>query len=177
MRFIQFEKKSSQPLDWNAPIISSDQNADRTLVLLHGLSARKKYHAHSMPSSICPIPSLTPFQDNICATYTMEHLLSGSDYDGKTPWMFHGWPSEPLANHCLHSLALAYFGSQHGEDRLLEKGFKQYGAALRELNKALANSSKCQTRELLVSVAVMALFEVSTLYGLIRPSPALRTDS
>ena len=175
MRFIHFGESSSQPIHPSVSRTASNHTGDQSLALFQAPETSNIYQVHPLSFSLCPVPDMSPFEENICITYTLEYLLSGASYDGKTPIRSHDWSDEPLANTCFLSLAMTYFGSQHREDRLLKKGLKLYGVALKELNKALANSYQCQTRGVLDSIVTMAFLEViASQLGLARSSSQTR---
>jgi len=93
-------------------------------------------------------------------SYTMANLLSGISYDGDQPVKSEISEQQPLAERCFLSLATTYFGSQHRQSSIARGGLRLYGLALKDLNKALSNSSQYRSLDLLNSVVTMALFEV-----------------
>ncbi|KAF2812158.1 uncharacterized protein BDZ99DRAFT_382807 [Mytilinidion resinicola] len=159
MRFIQFGEALSQPENAAASSTDSNNAGDQALALRQASDTTSKHQVHSLSLSLCPIPSISSFQDDICVTYTLTHLLNGASYDGKTRAPSHHWSDEPLANTCFLSLATTYFGSQHREERLVKKGLQLYGVALRELHTALADAHQCQTRNVLDSVVTLNFLE------------------
>jgi hypothetical protein len=94
--------------------------------------------------------------DDIYVNYTMAHLLRGSDQtEHVVPGVNRG-----LSDQCFLALATSYFGNEHHDQAIVERGFQRYGSALKDLHQALCHVSKSKTYDVLESVIVMALFEV-----------------
>ncbi|OCK91521.1 uncharacterized protein K441DRAFT_664448 [Cenococcum geophilum 1.58] len=89
----------------------------------------------------------------------MANLLSGISYDGDQPVRSEISEQQLLAERCFLSLATTYFGSQRRQSSITRKGLQLYGLALKDLNKALNNSSQHRSLDL-NSVVTMASFEV-----------------
>jgi hypothetical protein len=109
----------------------------------------------SDPSS--PWPKITIPSDDNFVNYTLANLLRSIDHMDQIaiPGV-----DRMLADQCFLALATSYFGNEHHEKSLIERGFRRYGRALKRLNEALCVESKSKTYDVLESVSVMALFEV-----------------
>jgi len=113
-------------------------------------------------------PTVDTQETYIC--YTLRNL--GRDRLAKVEYpqsYAHKWPpfefcnlegDKPLSRASLKSLAEAYFGAQHGRKDIVQKGLKDYGAALVKLNKTLSDPKGCQAEDTLVAVIIMGIFEV-----------------
>jgi hypothetical protein len=101
---------------------------------------------------------LLPLEDNIFMSFTQANIMDGHQhYATSLSWLA---PEKgQLALKCYLALSTTYFGAEHREPNLVRRGLYQYGKALRELNLALGDSSRCQSYDLLESVVVMATFE------------------
>jgi hypothetical protein len=95
--------------------------------------------------------------DEIFVNYTLAHLLRSSDQWDQT--VVSGI-DRTLSDQCFLALATSYFGNEHREKMLVDRGFRRYGTALKGLHEALCDVSKSKTYDVLESVIVMALFEV-----------------
>lgn len=95
--------------------------------------------------------------DDIFVNYTLAHLLRSSDQVEQDVTGI----ERTLANQCFLALATSYFGGEHKEKSLVERGLQRYGVALKGLHDAMGNSSKMKTYDVLESVIVMSLFEVA----------------
>ncbi|KAF2490866.1 hypothetical protein BU16DRAFT_136300 [Lophium mytilinum] len=104
------------------------------------------------PWSRIMIPS-----DDIFVNYTWAHLLRSSDQMDQTvvPGV-----DRTLSDQCFLALATSYFGNEHCEQGLVQRGFRRYSSALKGLHEALCDVSKSKTYDVLESVIVMALFEM-----------------
>lgn len=114
-------------------------NADTTLTLKFG-------------ATICTLV------DEIYVSYTLTHLLRGVDEETPSQGV-----QRTLSNQCFMALATTYFGTQHQEKSIFEHGLQRYGKALKNVNMALGDPGRVIGYDLLESVVVMALFEVSSL--------------
>lgn len=96
--------------------------------------------------------------DEIYVTYTLTHLLRGVDEEDPSQGV-----QRTLSDQCFMALATTYFGTQHQEKSVFEHGLQRYGKALKDVNMALGDPGRVIGYDLLESVVVMALFEVSSL--------------
>ena len=100
-------------------------------------------------------------------TYTRKYLLSGANGPPQmqNPYAIPGLSSTsenpPLTEKCLRSLSLCFFGNEHGLWDLTTQGMQLYGVALKELNEALSDPERVQSIEVLESVMLLSLYEVS----------------
>lgn len=106
----------------------------------------------SLGATIC-----TPV-DDIYVAYTMTHLLRGADEAARLRGV-----ERPLSDKCFIALATTYFGTQHHEKIISEYGLQRYGRALKDVNRALGDERRVVGYDLMESVVIMALFEVSTI--------------
>jgi hypothetical protein len=62
---------------------------------------------------------------------------------------------------CFLALSYTYFGVKHREQDITQDGLQQYGRALSVLNGSLAKTNAAQSFDVLESVMIMAMIEVS----------------
>jgi hypothetical protein len=58
------------------------------------------------------------------------------------------------------ALSTVFFGLDHHEKSVVNRGFRRYGNALGLVRQALGDQSRYQSFDLLESIIIMALFEV-----------------
>lgn len=63
-------------------------------------------------------------------------------------------------NKAFLALSTTFFGIEHKENRLVNRGFHQYGQSLEYVHGALGDPSRYMSLDLLESIATMSLFEV-----------------
>ena len=83
---------------------------------------------------------LNYLQDDIFVAYTCTHLLQGQEHEDKER-LQHGFATG-LSDQCFLALSIAYFGIEHREKSITERGFRRYGGALTALNAALGMPSR-----------------------------------
>lgn len=96
-------------------------------------------------------------QDEIFTSYTISHLLSGQDQEAH---VITG-SSYSIASKCFLALCTTYFGSEHMEASLIQRGLQRYGCALEQLNKALGDPARRHSLDVLEAITVMVVLEVS----------------
>ncbi|KAH6647890.1 fungal-specific transcription factor domain-containing protein [Truncatella angustata] len=96
-----------------------------------------------------------PFEDDLFLAYMRHRLLHGRAQQT----LYLKAPDKQLAAKCLLALSTTYFGAEHGDFDLVQRGQHQYNEALSDLNMALSNPSQCRTYDVLESVVVMTIFE------------------
>lgn len=118
-------------------------------------------------------PTVDTQETYIC--YTLRNI--GRDRTAKVEYpesYAHKWPpfafcnleSEgSLSKASLKSLAEAYFGVQHGRKDIVQKGMRDYGAALVKLNETLSDPKGCKAEDTLVAVIILGIFEVWKLFA------------
>lgn len=62
-------------------------------------------------------------------------------------------------NKAFLALSTTFFGIEHKENRLVSRGFHQYGQSLEYVHGALGDPSRYRSLDLLESIATMSLFE------------------
>jgi hypothetical protein len=103
-----------------------------------------------------PLHSIALIEDDVFINYTLAHLLKGSEsLDPSTKFV-----DRKLADQCFLALATSYFGHEHREHSIVERGLRRYGTALSELHRALTDMKRCTSYDVLESVILMAFFEV-----------------
>jgi hypothetical protein len=70
-----------------------------------------------------------------------------------------------LAHRVIMSFATIRFGVQYGQSKVIEQGYAMYGAALKQLNQALAQPGCHERDDVILSVAAMALLECDVPTG------------
>lgn len=70
-------------------------------------------------------------------------------------------------NKAFLALSTTFFGIEHKENRLVSRGFHQYGQSLEYVHEALGDPSRYGSLDLLESIATMSLFEVRTHYSIL----------
>lgn len=63
-------------------------------------------------------------------------------------------------NTAFLALSTTFFGIEHKENRLVSRGFHQYGKSLEYVHEALGDPTRYRSLDLLESIATMSLFEV-----------------
>jgi hypothetical protein len=96
-------------------------------------------------------------EDDVFKSYSWAYLMRGQEH---RPEAIEGG-GEQLSEKCFLALSTTYFGAEHSEPSLIQRGLSQYGVALNELNTALASSSQSCSYGVLKSVVFMIVFEVS----------------
>jgi hypothetical protein len=86
----------------------------------------------------------------------MTHLLRGEDEAARLSGV-----ERILSDKCFVALATTYFGTQHHEKSISEYGLQRYGRALKDVNRALGDEKRVVGFDLMESVVIMALYEVS----------------
>jgi hypothetical protein len=66
-------------------------------------------------------------------------------------------------NKAFLALSTTFFGIEHKENRLVSRGFHQYGQSLEYVHEALGDPTTYRSLDLLESIATMSLFEVFPL--------------
>ncbi|KAF1842609.1 uncharacterized protein K460DRAFT_370581 [Cucurbitaria berberidis CBS 394.84] len=119
------------------------------------------------------LQSTVPLKQNeheVYICYTRKHLLPGGPLDvglqdlqladitttsRKTTDSVKG----PVFNQAMLSFAAVFFGAQHKQTRILTQGYAMHGAALKQLNFTLSDSSCYIRDEVIVSVIALAMLE------------------
>lgn len=114
--------------------------------------------AQSQPANFndsSPWHSLTIDLDEVFMTYTNDRLLKGGETIDPSALLV----PRKLANQCFLALSTTYFGHDHRQKGVVEKGLTRYGAALAGVHDALSDPKKSATYDILEAVILMALFE------------------
>jgi hypothetical protein len=98
--------------------------------------------------------------DDIFVEYTKARLLQGPQV---VDIILPSGMDRSLFNKAFMALATTFFGVEHKEKSVLSQGLLQYGDALSNVHHALGDPSRHQTYDLFESIAIMTLFEVSSL--------------
>jgi hypothetical protein len=107
-------------------------------------------------NKLSPWQCLAPAPNDVYVNYTHARLLKGNESLDPASNLV----DRKLADQCFLALATSYFGYDHREKRIVERGMQRYGMALNELHSALADSKRCASYDVLESVILMAFFEV-----------------
>jgi hypothetical protein len=111
--------------------------------------------------------SLAAFEDDICLAYTRKNLLRGGPVEIACNMIEHygvttdnANPGLGLLRKAMLSLAITFFGSQHRQDRITNKGYHRYGEVLGQLNSHLADPELQKTNETLLTALSCMLLEI-----------------
>lgn len=112
--------------------------------------------------------SFATFEDDICLAYTRKHLLRGGVFelackmidlpDGAL--IFTQNPGLGLLKKSILSLAITFFGSQHHQEKIIARGYHQYGEVLRQLNATIALPEQQKSDEIILTALTCTLLEV-----------------
>jgi hypothetical protein len=111
--------------------------------------------------------SFAAFEDDICLAYTRKNLLRGGPIEIACNMIEHHGASISnaasgldLLRKAMLSLSVTFFGSQHRQNRITNKGYHQYGEVLGQLNSHLANPELQKTNETLLTALTCMLLEI-----------------
>lgn len=119
--------------------------------------------------SVLPVDlSLAAFQDDICLAYTRKTLLRGGSVEIACNMVqfnngFVEDPSKPgiaLLRDSIMSLAITFYGSQHRQMKIKNRGYQQYGNVLRQLNTHLSQPELQTTNETILTALTCMLLEI-----------------
>lgn len=112
--------------------------------------------------------SFAAFEQDICLAYTRKNLLRGGPvelacnmidfYEGAA-----GLTADPgldLLRKSILSLSVTFFGSQHRQDHIMVKGYRQYGKVLLQLNSHLSQPEQQRSDETLLAALSCMLLEI-----------------
>jgi hypothetical protein len=153
MTVIQYRGKSEQDL---RPKLGRNTEVQSKTDALVTLSNPQDAVAQSL-TSFCPTFQVLPSEDDVFTSYPFMKLMHGQERASVSPGVSRGQVSEK----CFLALSTAFFGAEHKQATLVRLGFHRYGAALVEVKSALGDSMQCHSYDLLESVVIMALIEVS----------------
>ncbi|KAF2665108.1 hypothetical protein BT63DRAFT_85356 [Microthyrium microscopicum] len=110
-----------------------------------------------LSSSWSPWSKVAMPTDDLFVSYTLAHLLRGSYQldDIYVPEV-----DRVLSDTCFLALATSYFGNDHREQAVVQRGVRRYSSALKGLNEALHDDSKSRTYDVLKAVLLMATYEM-----------------
>jgi hypothetical protein len=95
--------------------------------------------------------------DDIFVQYTRSRLLRGVN---ATDPVVPPTVERVLVEKSFLALSTVFFGLDHHEKSVVNRGFRRYGNALGLVRQALGDQSRYQSFDLLESIIIMALFEV-----------------
>lgn len=105
---------------------------------------------------------LSPFQDNIQATFLIANYLSRSPFGRKT--VLETWHTiSPLDCPSRRALEATFFGRVHHRQDICETGSLWYGKALRKLARDLGDPEKMWSVSLLRSTVILTMHEVQII--------------
>ncbi|KAH7398053.1 hypothetical protein BKA64DRAFT_673448 [Cadophora sp. MPI-SDFR-AT-0126] len=118
-------------------------------------AARRK--EMSIPSDL----SFQGFEDNICTSFTLSHLLAGDSGFVPVPWMrLHAEDRASLSGQMgIRALGAMYFGKLHRLGDVENRGRMFYGKALVALSSELQHVEKAWSLAVLQSAMLLALYE------------------
>ena len=111
--------------------------------------------------------SLAAFEEVICLAYARKHLLRGDlvehafgriDFTESAARLTMD-PGLGLLRKALTCFSVTFFGSQHHQNRITSKGYKQYGEVLQQLNHHLGQPKWQLTDETLLTASSCMLLE------------------
>ncbi|KAF1834791.1 hypothetical protein BDW02DRAFT_597917 [Decorospora gaudefroyi] len=107
------------------------------------------------------------FEADICLAYTRKNLLRGGPVELACTMVEHyqasatnADPGLTLLRKSILSLSVTFFGSQHRQNDIMNKGYHQYGEVLRQLNAHLARPELQKTNETLLTALSCMLLEI-----------------
>ena len=111
--------------------------------------------------------SLAAFEDDICLAYTRKTLLRGGPVEIACNMVENYGasigsdnPGLDLLRKGILTLSVTFFGSQHRQDYITNKGYAQYSEVLRQLNSHLAHPELQLTNETLLTALSCMLLEI-----------------
>ena len=148
MSVIQYEGKNpkadvSQPYEGNGDLVS--------------LREKRLTPRRAQTESLLGITLGIP-REEILVRYANTHLVFPNDLDKIVlePAMSTG-----LTRQTFLALATTFFGTEQKDGTLVQQGLRQYSYAISRLNQALGDPKQYPTLDLLQSIVIMAMFEVS----------------
>ncbi len=115
-------------------------------------------HAKSRPTGLSAGWRLSVPHDEIFANYTRAKLFRG-DQETIMPLVV----DSNLPEKCFIALSTTYFGVEHMNVPIIQRGFRRYSSALSELSQALGDPKLRHSFGTLGAVLLMTVFEVSQL--------------
>ena len=100
------------------------------------------------------------FERYVC--YSLQYLIKGSFADigsigvSETKMTV---SSGRLLHQAVISFATIFFGIQHKQGSITERGYAMHGVALNQINQAISNMTYCTHEELLLSIVMLAILE------------------
>lgn len=163
MTIIQFDgqkRHKISPLPRASPgTLEADIEESRELVP-HSVSK------NSAPEFTFGTDLLTTYQmplnlNDVFIQYTRSKLFAGLNSDEvATPEHEPEHEDRTQMNKAFLALSTTFFGIEHKENRLVSRGFHQYGQSLEYVHAALCDPTRYRSLDLLESIVTMALFEV-----------------
>ncbi|KAF2634828.1 hypothetical protein P280DRAFT_485093 [Massarina eburnea CBS 473.64] len=121
-------------------------------------------HKNSIPYDL----SLVAFHDDLCLAYTRTHLLRGGNielaYD-KIQCLA-GTSTDPLSpgitllRNAIISLATTFFGTHNRQTAITNRGYREYGDVLKELNWNLTQTHLQTSNETILTILTCTLLEI-----------------
>ncbi|KAF2708736.1 hypothetical protein K504DRAFT_467970 [Pleomassaria siparia CBS 279.74] len=118
-----------------------------------------------LPSRLPVDMPLAAFEDDICLAFTRKRLLRGGSvevaYDMVTSDIHDSKkPGIVLLRAAVMSLAVTFFGSQHCQTKIKNRGYRQYGDVLSQLNVRLSQPEFQTSNETILTALTCMLLEM-----------------
>ncbi|KAF1979312.1 hypothetical protein BU23DRAFT_595224 [Bimuria novae-zelandiae CBS 107.79] len=129
------------------------QPSNGTTIVLHG--------------SVLGELSFVAFEDDICVAYTRKHLMKGGCIEvacdiiqrvGLSDSALE--PGLDLLRNAILSLSASFYGDQHGQKNITNRGYQSYGKVLRKLNAHLAQPHLQTTDETILTTVTCMILEI-----------------
>lgn len=139
------------------------QNPDQ-VVSEAGDSSPQDYHSLALaarkqsPSLLGPMLAIP--QNEIFLNYTRTHLFRHLDEDDRK---VHHMPElgHHLGGASMLALATIFFGTEHQDRAVIQRGLQKYSGVIQEINATLGDAVRCQSSDLFDAIGTMVLLEVS----------------
>jgi hypothetical protein len=95
-------------------------------------------------------------RDDVCTAFARRNLLPENGHI-----VVPNSVDRTITAQCFLALSYTYFGVKHHEHNITQDGIRQYGNALTVLNDSLAKTEVVRSFDVLESIMIMAMIEVS----------------
>lgn len=159
MTIIQFDGQRRHKIS-PSPGTTLETDVKESTELVPRSFSQNNVHEFTFVTELLTHPMPLDFND-VFIQYTRSKLFGGlnSDEVAAAPDPEAGHEDRALMNKAFLALSTTFFGIEHKENRLVSRGFYQYGQSLEYVHGALGDPSRYRSLDLLESIATMSLFE------------------
>ncbi|KAL5416527.1 hypothetical protein PMIN03_002073 [Paraphaeosphaeria minitans] len=143
--------------------LTCDGPKDSTWISLHYDQPSLNRSYNSIPAEL----SFVAFEDGICVSYTRKHLMRGGCVEVACNLVqrigLNGEVLDPglsLLRDAILSLSAAFYGNQHRQRAIENRGYKTYGKVLGQLNAHLAQPQLQTTNETVMTAITCMIAEI-----------------